>query len=52
MKLERYGIRGIALKWFENYLTNRKQYVNFNGFCSDYQNVEVGVPRGSVLEPL
>ena len=33
-KLERYGIRGIALKWFENYLTNRKQYVKFNSFCS------------------
>jgi hypothetical protein len=26
-KLEYYGIRGVALKWFENYLANRKQIV-------------------------
>ena len=27
-KLEHYGIRGVAKKWFENYLCNRKQLVN------------------------
>ena len=25
-KLKVYGIRGIANKWLQNYLTNRKQY--------------------------
>ena len=29
-KLEYYGIRGVALKWFENYLANRKQIVKYN----------------------
>ena len=26
-KLEIYGIKGNMLKWFESYLTNRKQYI-------------------------
>jgi len=28
-KLEHYGIRGIALEWFKNYLTNTKQIVKY-----------------------
>ena len=26
-KITFYGIRGVANKWFENYLKNRKQYL-------------------------
>ena len=30
-KLEHYGIRDSASSWFQSYLTNRRQYVHFNG---------------------
>ena len=51
-KLYHYGIRGLALKLFENYLSNRRQYVMVDGVRSDYSNVTCGVPQGSVLGPL
>ena len=34
-KLYVYGIRGYMLKWFESYLSNRTQYVVFDGEKSD-----------------
>ncbi len=51
-KLEHYGVRGSLLKWFESYLTNRKQYVFLNGVSSDTLHMTCGVPQGSVLGPL
>jgi hypothetical protein len=51
-KLERYGIRGIALKWFQNYLNNRSQFVSYNGITSKTGSLAYGVPQGSVLGPL
>ena len=51
-KLEHYGIRGNALKWFRSYLTNRKQYVSLNGECSESKHITCGVPQGSCLGPL
>ena len=52
IKLEHYGIRGIALDWFKHYLTNRKQIVNYKSVRSESLIMKCGVPQGSVLGPL
>ena len=46
------GIRNVAYKWFESYLSNRRQYVFLNGESSEIRNTTCGVPQGSVLGPL
>ena len=51
-KLSHYGIRGKALDWFRDYLTDRKQYVNINGQESSLKLISCGVPQGSLLGPL
>ena len=51
-KLEHYGIRGTALKWFKSYLSDRVQYVSLNGASSTMRPILHGVPQGSILGPL
>ncbi len=47
-KLDYYGIKDANLNLFQNYLTNRKQYVEFG----DKGDITTSVPQGSIREPL
>ena len=51
-KLEHYGFHGTPLKWFENYLKGRNQFVNIRGQKSSTKTLLTGVPQGSILGPL
>ena len=51
-KLNDNGVRELELKWFESYLSGRKQATKIDGTTSDFANVSVGVPQGSILGPL
>ena len=51
-KLEHYGITNLELQWFISYLSNIKQYVEFNNTPSATEIITTGVPQGSILGPL
>ena len=56
-KLQKYGIRGTSLKWFESYLKDRSMRVKIpsgNGTMeySTYYPLTYGTPQGSCLGPL
>ena len=52
LKLNKYGMRGVAGEWFKSYLTGRRQCVEINNVLSDFKSVTCGVPQGSILGPL
>ncbi|KAG6457057.1 hypothetical protein O3G_MSEX010099 [Manduca sexta] len=51
-KLERMGIRGTALNWFQSYLAKRDQLVRIESRKSTTIPTYYGVPQGSILGPL
>lgn len=51
-KMNLYGISDYCLSWFQSYLHNRQQFVEFQSTTSEYQTISCGVPQGSILGPL
>jgi hypothetical protein len=61
-KMERMGIRGVAINWFRTYLEKREQKVEItyrckeanvsNSYLSHSRPVRHGIPQGSVLGPI
>jgi hypothetical protein len=51
-KLQYYGVKDESLLLLRNYLSDRKQYVDFNEKQSDLRAISTGVPQGSILGPL
>ena len=51
-KMYAFGIRGNAFKLLKSYLTDRTQYVIYDGVQSATLPMKCGVPQGSILGPL
>ena len=47
-KLENYGVNGKNLSWFQSYLKNRKQHLNFNNIITTSSQITCSVPQGSI----
>ena len=50
-KLEYYGIAGNNLRWFENFLKNRQQFISFEHNSTKKVTVTSSVPQGPILGP-
>ena len=44
-KLELYGIKVCNLRWFESYLSNRKQFITYGDKQTNIETIICGVPQ-------
>ena len=51
-KLKHYGLSDTPLRWFNDYLSHRHQYIEVNDIRSKTSKISMGVPQGSILGPL
>jgi hypothetical protein len=51
-KLQGFGVRGNALKWFRDYLSGGRQAVIWDSATSGLADLEYGIRQGSCLSPL
>ena len=51
-KMKIYGLDNDFLEWMADYLHDRKQAVWIDHVLSDWLDLSVGVPQGSILGPL
>ena len=51
-KLVNYRVKNANIVWFKSYLSNRKQYVSYDGGKTDNKTITCGVLQGSILGPL
>jgi hypothetical protein len=51
-KLKAYGVSSSAIEYIRSYLSHRKQRVKIDDKYSDWKEIKLGVPQGSILGPL
>ena len=51
-KMRHFGIKGKVHAWEENFLTNRKEAFVVDVTKSDFEDIQSGVPQGTVLGPV
>ena len=51
-KLNAYGFEKNAINFIYDYLKERKQRTKVNSSCSSWENIQYGIPQGSILGPL
>ena len=51
-KLHAFGVRDSLYRWFESYLSGRKQCTRIDHSVSSWASLHAGVPQGAILSPL